>query len=79
MGCMVQGYRLAGRLHSAAWASFLQQVEKQGLYPSPLIHDVPIQPGRPLVVIAWHDRLSAPDVTAMPNENAIPLDGQPAR
>jgi hypothetical protein len=79
MGCMVEGYRLAGRLHSAAWAAFLQQVEKQGLYPSPLIHDVPIQPGRPLVVIAWHDRLSAPDVTAMPNENAVPLDGQPAR
>jgi hypothetical protein len=79
MGCMVEGYRLAGRLHSVAWAAFLQQVEKQGLYPSPLIHDVPIQPGKPLVLIAWRDRLSVPDVTAMSDESAIPLDGQTTR
>jgi hypothetical protein len=79
MGCMVEDYRQAGRVHSAAWAAFLQQVEKQGRYPSPLIHDVPIEPGEPLVVIAWRDRLSVPDVTAMPNESAIPLDGQTTR
>jgi hypothetical protein len=79
MRCTVQGYRLAGRFHSAAWAAFLQQSEKQGLYPAPLIHDVPIQPGKPLVVIAWRDRLSVPDVTAMANESAIPLDGQTTR
>jgi hypothetical protein len=76
LGCTVKEYRLAGRLHSAGWAAFLQQPEKQGLYPSPLIHDVPIQPGKPLVVIVWRDRLSVPDVTAMPNESATPLDGQ---
>ena len=79
MGCMVEAYRQAGRVHSAAWAAFLQQVEKQGRYPSPLIHDVPIEPGKPLVVIAWRDRLSVPDVTAIPNESAIPLDGQTTR
>jgi hypothetical protein len=74
LGCMVQSYQSAGRFHSAAWAAFLEQSEKQGLYPSPLIHDVPIQAGRPLAVIVWHDRLSAPDVTAMHNEIAIPLN-----
>jgi len=79
MGCIVKRYTLAGRFHSAAWAAFIQQPEKEGLYPPPLIHDVPIQPGEPLVVIAWRDRLSVPDVTAMPNESAIPLDWQTTR
>ncbi len=79
MGCIAAGYRLAGRLHSADWAAFLQQPEKQGLYPSPLIHDVPIHPGEPLVVIVWRDRLSVPDVTALPNESAVPLDWRSAR
>jgi hypothetical protein len=79
MGCMVKEYKQAGRFHSAAWAVFIQQPEKQGLYPPPLIHDVPIQPGKPLVVVAWRDRLSVPDVTVMPNENAITLDGQMTR
>jgi hypothetical protein len=76
---MVNGYRLAGRFDSAAWASFLEQPEKQGLYPSPLIHDVPIQPGKPLVLIAWRDRLTVPEVTALPNESALPLDWQVTR
>jgi hypothetical protein len=79
MACIVKGYRMASRFHSAAWAAFLQQPEKQGQYPPPLIHDVPIQPGKPLVVIAWRDRLLAPEVTAMPNESATPLDWQTMR
>ncbi len=72
MECIVKEYRLAGRFHSAAWAAFFQHPENQGLYPPPLIHDVPIQPGKPLVVITWRDRLSVPDVTAIPNESADP-------
>jgi hypothetical protein len=79
MGCIAKQYRLAGRFHSAAWAAFIQQVENQGLYPPPLIQDVPIQPGKPLVVITWRDRLSVPDVTAMPDETSIPLDWQARR
>ena len=79
MGCMVQQYRLAGRSHSAAWAAFVQDPGNQGQYPPPLIHDVPIQPGKPLVLIVWRDRLSAPEVTTMPNESEIPLDSQATR
>jgi hypothetical protein len=79
MGCSVNEYTRAGRFHSAAWAAFLQHPEKLGLYPSPLIHDVPIESGKPLVVITWRDRLSVPDVSAMPDESAIPLDGQATR
>jgi hypothetical protein len=74
LGCMAKAYQSAGRFHSAAWAAFLQQPEKQGLYPSPLIQDVPIQPGKPLAVIVWRDRLSVPDVLAIPNVNVISLE-----
>jgi hypothetical protein len=79
MGCIANSYSQSGRLHSAAWAAFLQQPEKQGIYPSPLIHDVAIQPDKPLLVIAWRDRLSAPEVIAMSNESAMPLDWQITR
>jgi hypothetical protein len=79
MGCIVKSYRLAGRFHSAAWAAFIQQPEKESLYPPPLIHDVPIQPDKRLVVIIWRDRLSVPDVNAMPNDSAIPPDLQAPR
>jgi hypothetical protein len=72
MGCMVKQYRLSGRSHSAAWAAFVQDPSNQGRYSPPLIHDVPIQPGKPLVLIVWRDRLSVPEVTAMPNESKIP-------
>ncbi len=78
-GCMVKSYESTGRSRSAAWAAFLLQPEKEGRYPPPLLHDVPIQPGRPLVVIIWHDRLTPPDVFAMPDESAIPLETQMAQ
>jgi hypothetical protein len=79
MECMVKQYRLAGRSHSAAWAAFVQDPENQGRYAPPLIHDAPIQPGKPLLLVVWRDRLSVPDVTPMPNENEIPLDWQATR
>jgi hypothetical protein len=41
------------------------------MFPPPLIHDVPIQPGRPLVIVAWRDRLSAPEVVALSNESEL--------
>jgi hypothetical protein len=79
MGCMVKQYRLAGRSDSATWAAFVEHSENLGLYPSPLIHDVPIQPGKPLVLIVWRDRLSVPDVIPIPNESGIPLEWQATR
>jgi hypothetical protein len=74
--CAVNRYRLEGRPHSAAWAEFLLHEENQELFPAPLIHDVPMQPGKPLVLIAWRDRLSVPKVTALPNENGLALDSE---
>jgi hypothetical protein len=67
MACMVKQYTQTGRLHSAAWATFVENRENQGLYPSPLIHDVPIQAGNALLLIVWRDRLSVPDVTLTPD------------
>jgi hypothetical protein len=73
MECMVEKYRRARRSNSASWAEYIQHPESQGRYPSPLIHDVLIHPGRPIVIIIWRDRLSAPEVITIPNENAISL------
>ena len=72
MGCILDQYKTAGRFHSAAWAEFMEHLERQGKYPPPLIHDVPIQTARPLAVITWRERLSVPDVTTMPNYSAVP-------
>ncbi len=76
MGCVVTEYRMAGRFHAAGWAAFIQHPEKQGLFPPPLIDDVPIQPDEPLVVIIWRNRLSLREVTAIPNGSGLPLDWQ---
>jgi hypothetical protein len=78
LGCMSAQYRLAGRSHSAAWTAFVQRVENQGLYPSPLIDDVPIQPGKPLILIVWRDRFSVPEVISMASESVVPVDWQAA-
>jgi hypothetical protein len=79
ISCEVKRYQMAGRPYAATWAAFLQQPENEQLFPPPLIHDLPIQSGRPLVVIAWRDRLSVPDVTALPNENGLALDNEVIR
>src|SRR5271166_2034786 len=76
VSCEAYRYRMEGRPHSAAWAEFLLHEENQELFPSPLIHDVPIQPGRPLVLISWRNRLSVPSVTALPNENGLALHSE---
>ncbi|HEX3469989.1 MAG TPA: hypothetical protein VHT28_02285 [Silvibacterium sp.] len=74
IACEVRRYQMAGRLYAATWAAFLQQSENQQLFPPPLIHDIPVQPGNPLVIVAWRDRLSVPDVRALPDENGLPLN-----
>ncbi len=79
IGCMVKQYSLSGRSHSATWAAAVQNPDNQGRYPPPLIHDVPIEPGSPLVMIVWRDRLSVPDVRAMANDGEFPLDRQATR
>jgi len=73
LACDTRRYQMAGDIHAAAWSAYLQEPEHNGLLPPPLIHDTPIQPGRPLVIIAWRDRLSVPTVSALSNEKELPL------
>jgi hypothetical protein len=73
MACTSERYQKAGRLNAAAWSAHLEQIPNPEPYPPPLIDNVPIQPGRPLIVIAWRDRLSVPNVTVLPKQNGLPL------
>ena len=77
--CMVQQYTTTGRLHSAAWAAYLQNPDNQGYYPSPLIHDVSIEPDKPLLLIVWRNRLEIPEVITMAREENLPLHWQVTR
>src|SRR5271166_6362899 len=76
IACTAIRYQMANRPYAATWAAFLLQPENKQPFPPPLIHDIPIEPGKPLVIIAWRDRLSVPDVTALSNENELALDNQ---
>ena len=79
LACDARDYRAAGRPQAAAWAAFLDHVTNQWLLPPPLIDEVPVQPDKPLVVIAWRDRLSAPYVNALGSESELPLETQVTR
>jgi hypothetical protein len=74
MTCTATRYQEAGQPDAAAWSARLEQIRNRATYyPPPLIDNVPIQPGSPLVVIAWRDRLSVPDVTVLPKQSGLPL------
>ncbi len=76
MACMTSFYSSAGRMHSASWANYLQKPENQGLYPSPLIHDITIKPENPILIIAWHSRLETPVVLIVPRTQNLPSGWQ---
>lgn len=71
IACDEKRYQMDGRRNAAAWSAYIRHAENQGLFPSPLIQEVPLQPDRPLVVIAWRDRLTAPEVSAVATERAL--------
>ena len=73
IACMAEQYTSTGRLHSAAWATYLEHADYEGLYPSPLIHDIGIRAGQPLILIVWRNRLSVPEVVAVSRESELPL------
>ena len=79
IACTVKRYRMGGRPHAAAWSACLQQTMNMGPCQPPLIDDIPIQRGRPSVVIAWRDRLSVPDVSVLSNESGLAVDSQAMR
>ncbi len=60
LNCTVEHYRADPRPHALAWAQCLLQTNNQGPCQPPLVHDVPLEPANPLVIIAWHQRLLAP-------------------
>jgi hypothetical protein len=71
IACEARRYQMTRQLYAAAWSAHLKETVNGGMFPPPLIHDVPIQPGRPLVIVAWRDRLSAPEVVALSNESEL--------
>ena len=79
IACTAKCYRMSGRPYAAAWSACLQQTMNMGPCPPPLINDMPIQPGRPIVVIAWRDRLSVPDVKILSDESGLAVDSQVMR
>ena len=78
IACTVKYYRINGRPYAAAWSACLQQTMNIGPCAPPLIDDMPIQSGRPIVLIAWRDRLSVPDVRVLSDENELAVDSQDA-
>jgi hypothetical protein len=72
--CTAKCYKEGNRPFAAAWSACLQQTMNRGPCPSPLVDDMPVQPGRPLVVIAWRDRFSVPDVRILSNESGLTAD-----
>lgn len=76
LACESRDYQMTGRPHAAAWSAYLDQVTNEWLLRPPLIDEVPVQPGQPLVIIAWRDRLSVPYVDALSNESELPPETQ---
>jgi hypothetical protein len=64
--CTARCYLAEGRSSAAEWAACLDQTMDRGPCPSPLVDDVPILSERPLVLIAWRDRLSPPEIKVLP-------------
>jgi hypothetical protein len=79
IACTVKYYRINGRPYAAAWSACLQQTMNIGPCFPPLIDDMPIQSGRTIVVIAWRDRLSVPDVRTLSDESELAFDSQVMR
>lgn len=73
LACTVKCYRIADRPYAAAWSACLEKTLNKGPCAPPLVDDMRIQPGRPVVVIAWRDRLSIPDVRVLPHEGGVSL------
>jgi hypothetical protein len=70
--CTIKRYRLEHRPYATAWSECLRD-NPSGCQP-PLRHDVPMESGRSLVVVAWHQRLSAPDIRTFPDEADLSRD-----
>jgi hypothetical protein len=73
IACAAKRYQKTGRPYAAAWTAYLQQSANKGLFPPPLMHEVPLQPGRPLVVVAWRDRVSVPTVSTLNSESSLAI------
>lgn len=73
LGCDARNYRLNGRINAAAWSTYLLQTA-DNQWPPPLIHEVPVQADKPLVVIAWRQPLTVPEVITAPTESVWPAD-----
>jgi hypothetical protein len=72
-------YSIEGRSNAATWSACLDNTFNKGPCPQLVMDDVPILTGRPLVLIAWGNRLSIPDIRILSNESGLPLDNQPER
>jgi hypothetical protein len=66
-------YSIEGRSDAATWSACLDKTFNKGPCPQLVMDDVPIQAGRPLVLIAWGNRLSIPDISILSNESGLPL------
>jgi len=71
IACAAKRYQRTGRPYAAAWTAYLQQPANKGLFPPPLMHEVPLEPDRSLVVVAWRDRVSVPTVSTLNSESSL--------
>jgi hypothetical protein len=62
--CTVARYRTGHRWSATAWAQCLQEGNNVAACGPPVVHEVPMESSKSLVVIAWHQRLSAPATLA---------------
>ena len=70
--CTVARYRADHRTSAMAWAECLQDRNNLPACGSPLVHELPRELGRSLLVIVWHRRLSVPGTWAF-SESDLPL------
>ena len=76
LACTAACDRMEGRPNAAAWSACLEQTMDQGPCPTPVIDEVAFEPDRPLVVVAWRDRLTVPDVRVLSKESGLAIDSQ---
>ena len=72
-----KNYSIEGRSSASTWSACLDHTYNRGPCPQLVMDDVPIQVGRPLILIAWGNRLSIPDIRALSDESGLPPDNQP--
>jgi Dolichyl-phosphate-mannose-protein mannosyltransferase len=66
--CAAKHYGIEGQPYASAWSACLANTFNRGPCPQLIVDDVPIQADRPLVLIAWSNRLSIPDIRILSNK-----------